>query len=196
MGRVLLGAAHTLMQPGEIYKDLREADLTRKFLKFAISHLEKKGIEFKTVPLDLSLLKRIDWINNTGYSQETDDVFIELHVNDGGKRGIENWYSDDPGEDNPSQRFAEFMIDDMCSSLGFTNHGAKSEHDCPLTSLLILNQTKTISIATELLFIDNEEDIAILKDDSKVDNLMKVLVESIAKFFEDIKKIPLKKKQK
>ena len=196
MPRILLGAAHTLMQPGEIYKDLREADLTRKMLKLAIPHLEKSGYEFKTVPLDLPLLKRIDWINDSGYSQDTDDIFIELHVNDGNKRGVESWYCGDPSDDNPSQRLAEFLLDDMCTVLKFDSQGAKSEHEHELASLLILNQTKTISIATELLYIDNEEDIKILKDDTKLDNLMKTLVDSIKKFFEDIKKTPLKKAPK
>lgn len=193
MYRVILGAAHTLMQPGEIFQDLREADLTRKILAKAIPHLEKSGLEFKTVPLDLPLLQRIEWINNTGFKQEEGDIFIEIHVNDGGKRGIENWFSERASEDNPSQKLAEFLINDMTATLKFEKQGAKSEYEHELTSLLILNQTKTISIATELLYIDNPEDIKLLKDESKLDELAKTLVDSVKKYFEDAKKRPLPK---
>lgn len=192
MPRVILGAAHTLMQPGEVYKDLREADITRKMLSLAVPHLEKSGIEFKTVPLDLPLLQRIDWINKAGYTEEENDIFIELHVNDGGKRGVETWYQGDPSEFNKSQRLAEFFIDEFCAKMSFTSQEAKSEHDHELTSLLILNQTKPIAIAAELLYIDNEEDIKILKDEKKLDDMMKTLVDVIKEFFEDLKSNPPK----
>lgn len=182
MARILFSAAHTVQAPGEVYQDLREADLTRKILKMIIPYLEKSGVEFKTVPLDLHLLDRIDWINNTGYKAEQGDIFIEIHVNDGGKRGIEGWYNDNPGPENDSQALCEFMVEEVCKVSKYNSQGAKSEYEHELTQLLILRQTNPIAVALECLYIDNEDDIKILKDDKKLDELAKNLAETAIKY--------------
>lgn len=185
MARVLLSAAHTLENPGEIFQDLREADLTRKILKMVIPHLEKTGVEFQAVPLDLPLFQRIEWINKSGYSYETGDIFIEIHVNDGNKRGIEGWFRDEKSDTNTSQRLSEKIMEGVCKKTGYENRGAKSEFDHELGSLIILNQTNTISTAIEFLYIDNEEDIKILKDDVKLDAMAKALADSIGEYIKD-----------
>lgn len=185
MARVLLSAAHTLENPGEIYQDLREADLTRKILKMVIPHLEKTGVEFQAVPLDLPLFQRIEWINKTGYSYESGDIFIEIHINDGNKRGIEGWFRDEKSPENTSQRLTERIIDSVCKKTGYENRGAKSEFDHELGSLIILNQTNTISTAIEFLYIDNEDDIKILKDDTKLDEMAKALADAISDYVKD-----------
>lgn len=182
MSRVLIGAAHTLENPGQIFQDLKEADLTRKILAKSIPFLEKENIEFKTVPLDLPLLNRIEWINQTGYSEENGDIFVEIHVNDGGKRGIESWYRGATASDNKSQKLAEKLNEEICRTTGYPNQGAKSELEHELGSLLILNQINLIGTTIELLYIDNEEDIKILKDDLQLDNLAKALVEAIKSY--------------
>jgi N-acetylmuramoyl-L-alanine amidase len=87
--RLVVSAAHTSASPGAIFKDLREFDLTRKILDKLLPHLTKEKIEHKAVPADLNLLKRIDWINDTGYTEENGDLFLEIHINDGNKRGLE-----------------------------------------------------------------------------------------------------------
>ncbi len=195
--RVVIGAAHTLMQPGQIFQDLKEADLTRKILSKTIPHLEKSGLEFKTVPLDLPLLQRIDWINNTGYKQEEGDIFIEIHVNDdgkkGSKRGIEGWFCGENSQDNYSKDLCETLVSHICDTLKYQKQGVKSETEHDLGSLLILNQTNTISVAVELLYIDNIEDIKILKDDAKLDELAKTLVDGIKKYIDNAKDKPLPK---
>jgi hypothetical protein len=185
MPRVLVGAAHTLESPGQIFRDLREADLTRKLLKLVVPHLEKTGIEFKTVPLDLPLLDRIEWINNTGYTEANGDVFIELHINDGNKRGIEAWYKGTAAPDNKSQILSEKVVEVLCKETGYTKQGVKSEHEHELGSLLILNQINCIGTTLETLYIDNEEDIAILKDDAKFDDLAKAIVKGIEEYIKN-----------
>lgn len=182
MGRLLISAAHTLENPGAIYQDLREADLTRKLLQMTIPHLEKLNVAFQPVPLDLPLLQRIDWINATGYTEEQGDIFVELHINDGGKRGIETWYSGSPSTDNNSQKLAEALGSFVSKSTGYTNQGAKSEYEHELTSLIVLNQTLPIGTAIEALYLDNEEDIVLLKDDVKLDALAKTIAEGIDDF--------------
>lgn len=197
MPRALISAAHTLMVPGQVFQDLREADLTRKIVNKMVPHLGKTGVTFQAVPLDLVLTDRIEWINNTGYSEDTDDILVEIHVNDGGKRGIEGWFSEEANPGNRSQILADYLLKEVCTITGYTNQTAKSELEHELTSLVILNQTNTISVALECLYIDNPEDIAILKDDKKLDDLAKALADSIAKYLKsDLSKKPANAKPK
>lgn len=191
MARVLIGAAHTLENPGEVYGDLREADLTRKILTKTLPHLARLNIPYKDVPLDLPLTDRINWINATGFSKDNGDIFVEIHVNDGGKTGVESWFRGNSTADNGSQRLAESVLKHLCAKTGFANNGARSEYDHEMTSLLILNQTNTISTAIEILYIDNPSDIAILKDESRLENIGKALAESIDEYLKEVKINPI-----
>ncbi|MCA9381396.1 N-acetylmuramoyl-L-alanine amidase [Candidatus Dojkabacteria bacterium] len=183
--RLVISAAHTSMSPGSIYKDLREFDLTRKILEKCVKHLKEQNIEHSAVPVDLQLLDRIDWINKTGYTEEKGDVFIEVHVNDGGKRGIEGWYAGKDEEKNNAKKFAEIVQDELIDKSKYESQGVHSEFDHELGSLLILNQTNPISAAFELLYIDNEEDYKILKDEAKLDELAKTFVLAIKKYIDN-----------
>ena len=157
------------MNPGDVYGDLREADLTRNIASKLIPHLKKQGYIVMAVPLDLPLLQRIDWINNTGYRESLNDICVEIHVNSGGKRGIETWYK---GEgNNKSQSLAEKLATSVSTETGYHNNGAKSEYQHELGSLSFLNRTNPITVIIECLYLDNQEDIAILKDDSKLDSM-------------------------
>ncbi len=169
MPRLLISAAHTLESPGVVVENLKEADLTRSILKKIVTHLDSTEVEYKAVPLDLPLMQRINWINSQEYSEEKGDLFVEIHINDGGKRGFEFWYSGSAGSDNNSQKLAEYLIENLSKKTGYESQGAKSEHDHEIGSLLILNQTHPIAAALELLYIDNEEDQKILRDESKLD---------------------------
>ena len=191
MARLLISAAHTMENPGAVYQDLREADLTRKLLALCLPHLDAKKIEYKAVPLDLPLIQRIEWINNTGYSEAQGDIFVELHINDGGKRGVEGWYRGNASPDNRSQRLATTIVDYVCKTSGYQSQGAKSEYEHELTSLLILNSTNSTGTCVELLYLDNPEDIAILKDDAKMNDLAKTIVDSISEFIKDDATKPL-----
>jgi len=190
MYRVLIGSAHTNKEPGSIYNGYREFDIARKILEKTIPYLEKSGIEFNVVPIDLELVSRIDWINKTGYSEKNNDIFVEIHINDGGKRGIEGWFRGNSTETNTSQRLAEFLVNSMCTKLKFENQGVCSEYDQPQGGLLILNQTNTISVLLEILYIDNEEDLKILTDDVQLDLIGKNLSLSIEEYIADVKKNP------
>lgn len=182
MPRLLISAAHTLENPGEVYGDLREADITRNILKKTIPYLEAHKIEFQAVPLDLQLLKRIDWIRDTGYTREQGDIFLEIHVNDGGKRGIEGWFEGPASPDNNSQKFAESIVNSICKSTGYPSQGVKSEYEHDLGSLIILNQSNVISTAVECLYIDNPEDISIIRDDTKLDSLAKAIADAVNEY--------------
>ncbi len=181
MARVLISAGHTIMDPGAIFKDMREADLTRKIAPKVIPFLEDAGIEVQGVPLDLPLWQRLEWINNTGYTEEDGDILIEIHVNDsdGSKRGIEAWYKGKGG--NPSQKLAKAVIDSMVKD-GYESQGIKSEFEHELGSLTFLNRPKPTALLLETLYMDNPEDSKLLKDDSELENLAKSVAKGILAF--------------
>lgn len=181
MPRVLISAGHTVMDPGQIYGDLREADLTRKIAPKIIPYLQQAGVEVQGVPLDLPLLQRVEWINNTGYTTENNDVLIEVHVNDGGKRGIEAWFEGEGG--NNSQKLAKVVVDTLCADTGYQNQGIHAEHEHELRSLTFLNRTKPAALLLETLYIDNPDDIALLKDETKLEELAKSIAKGILKYF-------------
>lgn len=168
------------MDPGQIYGDLREADLTRKIAPKVIPYIEKAKIEVKGVPLDLPLLQRVEWINNTGYTDTAGDVCVEIHVNDGNKRGIEAWFRGEGG--NNSQKLAKVLVDTICAETGYQSQGIKAEHQHELRSLIFLNRTNPATVLLETLYIDNPEDIAILKDDAKLEELAKSIAKGILKY--------------
>lgn len=180
MPRVLISAGHTIMDPGMIYQDLREADLTRKIAPLIIPHIQKAGIEVQGVPLDLQLFDRLDWINNTGYKDELGDICVEIHINDGGKRGLEAWYKSYGG--NNSQKLAKVLTDTVAEDMKTEVQGVKSEHQHEYGALTFLSRSNPTSVLFETFFIDNLEDIAILKDDAKLNELAKSVARGILKY--------------
>jgi len=189
MPRLVISSAHTSLSPGSKYKDLTEFAVAKKILQKAIPYLEKNKIEFKTVPVDIPLFERIKWINKSGFNAKDGDLFIEIHVNDGGKRGFEGWFSGKDQDGNNSKTFSKFIVDELAKITGYDNQGVKSEYDHDLGSLLVLNQTEQISTAVEFLYIDNEEDYALLKDDSKLDELGKALADAVKKWTDNPPKL-------
>ncbi len=181
MARVIVSAGHTQQEPGAIVNDLREVDFTRKIANKVTSQLRNNGIITLSVPPELELLERIDWINKTGYREDTEDICIEIHINDGGKTGIEGWYKD-KGENN-SYRLTKHLVEESCNTTGLTNQGIKSEYAHELKTLAFLHNTSPTSALIECLYLDNPEDQKFLKDESKLDLLAQGIVDGIKKFF-------------
>lgn len=182
MARVIVSAGHTQNEPGAVVDDLKEVDLTRKIANKITSQLRKKGIITLSVPPELDLLSRIEWINKTGYSEETEDICIEIHINDGGKSGLEGWYKGN--EENKSRKLTETVVETACSEANLQNQGVKSEFDHPLQSLAFLNKVSPTSTLIECLYIDNPSDQAFLRDEAKLDQLAGGIVKGILEFFD------------
>ncbi len=180
MSRVIVSAGHTNKEPGAIFEDFREVDLTRKIAHQVTNKLRDIGIITISIPPELELPAKIEWINKTGYSEESDDICIEIHINDGGKSGIEGWYKD-KGE-NDSYKLTKSIVEGICNLTKLTNQGIKSEYDHPLKSLAFLHNTNPTSALIECLYIDNPEDRKFLKDDSKLDLLATGIVNGIKNY--------------
>jgi N-acetylmuramoyl-L-alanine amidase len=181
MARVIVSSGHTQKEPGAIVGDLREVDLTRKIANKVISKLRQEGIISLSVPPEMDLLQRIDWINKTGYREDTEDIAVEIHINDGGKSGIEGWFKD-KGENN-SQKLTTAIVEEACTFSQLTNQGVKSEYEHPLKMLTFLHNISPVGALIECLYIDNPEDQKLLKDDIKIDQLASGIVKGILKYF-------------
>lgn len=182
--RILISAGHTSMDPGAIFQDLREADLNRKIAKKVLEQLQKvSDIEVQAVPLDLPLFQRIEWINNTGYTKEDNDILVEIHVNDadGTKRGLEAWYEGNGG--NRSQKLAATLVHHLAGEFKWESHGAKSEFDHELGMLTFLNRSKPAAAIIEILYLDNLDDQKILRDDEQLDKVAAGTAAAILKYF-------------
>ncbi|MBN2016344.1 N-acetylmuramoyl-L-alanine amidase [Candidatus Dojkabacteria bacterium] len=182
MARVLISAGHTQKEPGAIHENLKEVELTRKIANKVTAQLRQKGIIVLSVPPELDLPDRINWINQTGYLEETEDICIEFHINDGGKSGLEGWYKE-RGK-NKSEKLVNDILELACKEAKLTNQGAKSEYDHPLETLAFVHNTNPTSALIECLYIDNPEDQNFLKDDSKLEVLATGIVNGVIKFFD------------
>ncbi len=183
MARVIISAGHTSDEPGAIQDDLREVDLTRKIAQKATAKLRQSGIITLSVPPELDLLKRIEWINNTGYSANTNDIAIEIHINDGGKSGIEGWFKGEDKKNNKSFDLTNTLVEKICDKTKLKNQGVKSELTHELKSLAFLNKINPIGALLECLYIDNKKDQEFLRDESKLDSLAEGIVDGIKDFF-------------
>jgi len=180
MARILISSGHTVMDPGAIFQDLREADLTRDIAKRIIPYIEKAKVEVKAVPLDLPLFQRLEWINATGFTEEQGDLCLEVHVNDGNKRGIEGWHRG--AEKNRSYNFGKTVIDTICKETGYASQGVHSEFEHELGQLTFLNQSRPTTTIIETLYIDNPDDNKLLRDTNKLEELAKAIAKGILRF--------------
>lgn len=182
MQRVIISAGHTSIDKGAVQDGLEEYKLTRKIAGLVVDELKQHDIMVLSVPEELDLRSRIEWVNNTGYSAAEKDVAVEIHINDGGLSGIEGWYKD-RGQ-NDSFNLTKRIVDEICQDGGYKYQGVKSEYDHELKQLAFVHFTKTNSALIEVLYIDNPEDEKILRDDIKLQEIAKSIANGIKKSWE------------
>lgn len=180
MPRVIVSAGHTNDQPGTVVSGLREVDLTRKIAKAVVEELRKQKITTLSVPPNLELARRIQWINQTGYSEEEGDISIEIHINDGAKQGIEGWHQADK---NNSINLTKSIVNQVTADLDWQSQGIKSEYEHEYGSLAFLHNTNPISSLLECGYLDNEKDFNFLKEDTNILKLAKSVAQGILNYF-------------
>jgi hypothetical protein len=180
MPRVIISSGHTNANPGTVAGDLREVDLARKIARSILPYLRQNGIIALSVPPDMELNQRIEWINKTGYLESNNDVTVEIHINDGGKSGIEGWFEGKGG--NSSQKLALGIVDAVATETKLPSLGARSEYDHELGSLAFLHECNPITALIECGFIDNENDAKFLRDQPSIELMGKGIAKGILKF--------------
>lgn len=181
MARVIISAGHTQQDPGAIQGELREVDLTKKIANLVASKLRNQGIVTLSVPPELDLNSKIDWINKTGYQQQLEDICVEFHINEGGKSGIEGWFN---SGNEDSKRLTEQIVTQTCKKTSLQNQGVKDESQHQLKTLAFLSKTNPTASLIECLYIDNPEDQKFLQDETKLNLLAEGIVDGILEFFE------------
>lgn len=181
MPRVIISTGHSSSNPGTIANGLREVDVIRQIAKATLPHLRANGIISLSVPPDLDVSQRIEWINKSGYAEENNDVCIELHLNSGGDSGLEGWYEDE-GQ-NKSEALAEDILQKTAEETGLKNNGAHSEYDHEYGSLAFLHETLPVAALIECGFIDNNDDAEFLKKPENIEKVGRGIAKGILKYF-------------
>lgn len=181
MPRVIVSSGHTNANPGTVANGLREADVARAIAKATLKYLRQNGIISLSLPPDMELAQRIDWINKSGYNETTNDLAIEVHINDGGKRGIETWYE---GEgNNRSQKIAQAISDAVVAETNWQAQGVKSEYQHEMGSISFLHETIPIASLIECGYLDNLEDADFLRNPVNADLIGKGIAKGVLKYY-------------
>lgn len=181
MPRAILSSGHTSSDPGSKANGLVEYELARKISRAVLPYLRQHGIITLSVPADLDLLKRIDWINKTGYDETNNDIAIEVHINEGGKSGIESWFEGE-GESN-SKKLSDILVKSVVQESGLQDQGSKSEYEHEIGSIAFLHDVNPITTLIECGYIDNEKDAEFLKDDKNIDKVAKGIAKGVLEYF-------------
>lgn len=181
MPRVIVSSGHTSQNPGVVANGLSEYEVARKIAKYALKYIRINGLISLSTPPNLELAQRIEWINKTGYAKATNDIAIEIHINDGGKRGIEGWYE---GEGNsPSLEITSKIVEAICQETNLPDQGIKSEFQHELGSISFVHEVYPIGCVIECGYIDNLEDSEFLKEEKNLEIMGKGLAKGVLKYF-------------
>lgn len=181
MPRVIVSSGHTSRDPGSKANGLIEYEVARKIAKATLPLLRQHGVITLSVPPDLDLEKRVDWINKAGYEESKNDIAIEVHINEGGKSGIETWY-EGKGDSN-SKKLSDLLLDSTATETELPKEGSKSEYDHEFGSIAFLHDVDAITSLVECGYIDNENDVKLLKEDSGIEKIAIGIVKGILKYF-------------
>ena len=182
---IVIDAGHGGKDPGAIASDgTREKDLNLDVAKKLEGHLKAMGfntIMTRTNDTFVELGGRTD-IANANYA----DFFLSIHFNAFNKttNGIETLYY--PNSINEDYTISNRKIADIFHQevLKATKRGSRGITARP--NLYVLNKTKMPSILTELGFMTNPEELALIKTDKYREDSARALAVSILKYFRDV----------
>jgi len=161
---IFLDAGHSITDPGTITEFGHETDYNRAIRDALISELVRNGFEVKTVPDDLDLKGSINWVNLSS-SNIDDGLALAIHCNCCGRQGAESYYY---GNNQTSKDIAQKLIDEYCKETGLINIGPRSDTTGRFGELGWIRQTLPWATLIECGFLDNQQDVEILKDCKRV----------------------------
>lgn len=141
---------------GAISKDgkTHEFRIAKEIAKYAAEYL---GCALMNYDGDLYLTDRIGKVNAADY-----DFIAEIHLNAGGGKGVEvYYYSGSP----TGLKVSKEICAEISSSLGVENRGAKVRTgENGKDYFAIIRDTKPTAVLVETVFIDNNQDLAKVKN--------------------------------
>ena len=144
----------------------REVDVAIKCAKLVEKYLLAAGVQC-TVGQYNELYEICDASN--AYDA---DLFISIHCNACAShqaRGTETYYKSFHG-----QRLANYIQSQIIRSLPVTDRGVKEGN------LYVLKHTEAVAVLVELAFIDNPEDLALLKN--RIDDFARAIARGVTEY--------------
>ncbi len=146
---------------GAVSKDgkFHEFKIAREIAKYAAEHLNANfdvNADLMNYDGSLYLTDRIKAVNKADY-----DFIAEIHLNAGGGKGTETYYY----HGSPTGlKAAEAITKNIAKVFSVPNRGAKVWlNDNGKDYFAIIRETKPCAILVETLFIDNNDELAMLK---------------------------------
>ncbi|MBX9996018.1 MULTISPECIES: N-acetylmuramoyl-L-alanine amidase [Priestia] len=173
MKKIYLDAGHGGADAGAVGANgLYEKNLVLKIQQYLISYLNSTYSDFtikttRTSDVFLSLSQRASQANSWGA-----DAFMSIHVNAGGGTGYEDYvYRSASNASKTFQSIVHGQVQPALLSYNHPNRGRKS------ANYAVLRLTNMPAVLTEIAFIDNSTDAALLQNEA----FLKSMGESYAK---------------
>ncbi|MBX9970584.1 N-acetylmuramoyl-L-alanine amidase [Priestia aryabhattai] len=173
MKKIYLDAGHGGADAGAVGANgLYEKNLVLKIQQYLISYLNSTYSDFtikttRTTDTFLSLSQRASQANSWGA-----DAFMSIHVNAGGGTGYEDYvYRSASNASKTFQSIVHGQVQPTLLSYNHPNRGRKS------ANYAVLRLTNMPAVLTEIAFIDNSTDAALLQNEA----FLKSMGESYAK---------------
>ena len=173
MKKIYLDAGHGGADAGAVGANgLYEKNLVLKIQQYLISYLNSTYSDFtikttRTTDTFLSLSQRSSQANSWGA-----DAFMSIHVNAGGGTGYEDYvYRSASNASKTFQSIVHGQVQPTLLSYNHPNRGRKS------ANYAVLRLTNMPAVLTEIAFIDNRTDAALLQNEA----FLKSMGESYAK---------------
>lgn len=170
---ICLSAGHQPgVDPGAVYGNMKEADLTVKIVRKASEIIRKHGVGCLEVPDNLDLGATIQWINARTAQI---DVTVEVHINAAnGGTGIEAYhFHDTSAGQNDSEKLSQFLVDAVAVETGLPNRGIKDEATTRFKRLGFIHDTNPVASLIECGFIDNPIDRQLMTGDMGLEKFAK-----------------------
>ncbi len=146
---------------GAVSKDgkYHEFKIAKEIAKYAVDYLNANyevNADLMNYDGSLYLTDRIKKVNDANY-----DFIAEIHLNAGGGKGTEVYYY----HDSPTGlKVAQAITGNIAKEFSVPNRGAKVWlNDNGKDYFAIIRETKPCAILVETLFIDNNDELAMLK---------------------------------
>jgi len=208
---IILDPGHGNGDPGAVHYDPDgQVDLTEAESNLATAEhlrvfLEEKGYDVYVTrsgfdgplgppPLTDLLIAADLWARVHLAEAVEGDLFVSLHSNGSvnpQQSGVEIWYCGQHEYGTESARLAELALDAAMAGLnayGYdavrrgTQEDATTHHSDNFCQFLVTREVKTPAILTELLFLTNDADAAVLKDDGAREAMARRIADAIDQF--------------
>lgn len=195
--KVLIDNGHGLETPGKRSLDgtFREAVWAREFALILERKLIAEGFEAERITpedSDVALDERVLRVNKIcGENPYEDFLLLSIHCNASqvgygnwiAARGFESFVSFNSSA--KSRRFASVLQANMWNA-GYKGNRAQNGRGFCVQNLAICRDTKCPAVLAECLYMTNDADLALLRDEKHVNNMAEVFVKSFKYYRNEI----------